>query len=120
MHIWETQGLVRRLYGCLTADELAQSAAIVQADPRFDEMRYIINDCRDCDGVSVSSDAIEEIAAIDGAAARVNNKIRIATVSVDPEVLAITDMYESADYVPFVCQNFSTMDEAREWLSEKY
>jgi len=119
-HIWESQGLVRCFYGCITADELAQSAATVQADPHFDKLRYIINDCRDCNSVSVTAGAIEEIAAIDGAAALNNDKIRIATVSVDPEVLAITDMYVSANFIPFVCQNFSTMGEAREWLSEKY
>lgn len=118
-HIWEDHGLVRRFYGHVTADELAKSAIQGQQDPRFDVMRYVINDFRDCSSVDVPPHAIEEIAATDSGAAKTNDRIRIATVSSDASILAISDMYEKAALSPYPVRNFSTLDAARKWLSEK-
>ncbi len=64
-HNWEDRGLVRRFFGHVTADELARSAILGQQDPRFDTMRYVINDFRDCSSVDSPPEAIEEIAATD-------------------------------------------------------
>jgi hypothetical protein len=117
-HIWEERGLVRRFIGHVTAEELANSAILDQQDPRFDTMRYVINDFRACTSVNAPPEAIEEIAATDAGAARTNDTIHIATVSDDPDVLAITDMYQKAGYSPYPTQNFNTMEAARAWLSE--
>jgi hypothetical protein len=117
-HSWEEKGLVRRFYGHVTAEELAQSAVIGQQDVRFDTMRYVINDFRECTSVSAPPDEIEEISARDGAAATTNSRIRIATVSNDPAILLISEMYEKAAYSPYPARNFSTMEAARQWLSE--
>ena len=116
-HIWEERGLVRRFYGHVTAEELARSAVLGQQDPRFDTMRYVINDFRECASISAPPDEIEEISARDAAAAATNSRIRIATVADDPAILAISDMYEKAGYSPYPVRNFSTMETAREWLA---
>jgi hypothetical protein len=118
-HIWEDRGLVRRFYGHVTFDELAKSAILGQQDSRFDTMRYVINDFRECSSVDVPPHAIEEIAATDAGAAMTNDRIRIATVSSDAAILAISDMYEKAGYSPYPVRNFSTIDAARKWLSDK-
>jgi hypothetical protein len=117
-HIWEERGLVRRFVGHVTAEELANSAILGQQDPRFDSMRYVINDFRDCTSVNTPPEAIEEIAATDAGAAKSNDRIHIATVSDNPDVLAITEMYQRAGYSPYPTRNFNTLEAAREWLSE--
>jgi hypothetical protein len=118
-HNWEERGLVRRFSGHVTADELSRSAILGQQDPRFDTMRYVINDFRDCSSVDVPPEAVEEISATDAGAAMTNTSIRIATVSDNPAILVISDMYEKAGYSPYPVRNFSTIDAARKWLSEK-
>jgi hypothetical protein len=118
-HNWEDRGLVRRFFGHVTADELARSAILGQQDPRFDTMRYVINDFRDCSSVDAPPEAVEEIAATDAGAAMTNKSIRIATVSNNPAILAISDLYEKAGYSPYPVRNFSTIEAARKWLSEK-
>lgn len=118
-HIWEERGLVRRFVGHVSAEELARSTILGQQDLRFDTMRYVINDFRDCTSINAPLEVIEVIAATDSGAAMSNNRIRIATVSDKPDVLAITDMYQKAGYSPYPTRNFDTIEAAREWLSEE-
>ena len=117
-HIWEKSGLVRRFFGHVSIEELERSTILGQQDARFDAMRFVINDFRDCSSVSTPPAAIEEIAARDAGAALTNSRTRIATVSKNPAVLAITDLYEKAGYSPYPTRNFSTMEAAQEWLFE--
>ena len=42
--IWENKGVLKRLSGHVSADEFVHSVEAIQADPRFDDIRYVIND----------------------------------------------------------------------------
>lgn len=52
-HQWEPGGLVRRHSGVVTCEDLVQSDAHMRADPRFGEVRYVIDDFRRCVGLQV-------------------------------------------------------------------
>ena len=119
-HIWEKRGIVRRFFGKVTGEELAASAIEGQADPRFDRLRYVINDFRDCESIFVAPPTIEEVAARDSGAARTNGNIVIAVVSDDPEILAVSDAYAREALSPYPVKNFSTMEDARAWLRDRH
>jgi hypothetical protein len=50
-HQWEPHGLVRRHSGVVSCEDIASSDARLQADPRFGEVRYLIDDFRRCAGL---------------------------------------------------------------------
>jgi hypothetical protein len=87
-----------------------------EGDQRFDSLRYVINDFSGCISLNVMPSVVEEIAAIDHAAASMNRNIRIAIVATLPEVLAVANAYKSDPLHVYPTRIFGTMTEARTWL----
>lgn len=115
--IWEANGVVKHFTGYVDSDEVAKATADVEASPRFDNCRYVINDFLACTGFSYSPEVFEEIAAIDGAAALVNSNINIAVVAMLPALIEGINYYAASDFHPYPTRLFSTLAEARAWLA---
>lgn len=115
--IWEPNGVVKRFSAHVTSDEVGRATAAVECSPRFDGIRYVINDFLDCIDFSYCPVAVDEIAAVNGAAALANNNISIAVVATIREVIEASNHYASSDLHPYPTRVFSTLDEAREWLA---
>ncbi len=116
--IWEPKGVVKRFFGDVDGDQLLKSAAETEGDPRFDEYHYVINDFLACESFSAPLDVVEEVAAIDGAAALINKRIKIAIVATLPGVLAAAEQYVKAPYTSYPTRIFSTLDNARDWIGK--
>lgn len=115
--VWEEpNGLVKRHFGHVTGKEVLDANCNIEKDSRFDALRYVINDFSECVGVSASITEIEEIAAIDYAAAASNPNIRLAIVATHPDVLVASARYISNPVSPFPARIFDSMDDARSWL----
>ncbi len=113
---WTQKGVFRRFFGNVTSDELLRSVVEVEGDYRFDDLRYAILDFRECTGYSISSEMMESIAAIDGAAAMVNPKIRIAVIATSSEMIALAQEYIDSPFNAYPTRIFATLDEAKVWL----
>lgn len=61
---------------------------------------------------------IEEMSAIDSAAALTNKNIRIAVVATNPDVLAAANTYASSSLTVIPTKVFCSMSEARAWLGQ--
>ena len=117
--VWEQPaGVIKRHFGLVTGRDLLGAVRETEGDSRFDTLRYVINDFRDCTGLAVSPAEVQEIAALDGAAARTNPRIRIAVVTDLPEVMATAKAYADDPLTPFVTRVFASMEEARRWVRE--
>jgi hypothetical protein len=115
--IWESpQGVVKRHFGHLTGNDVQTANTKIEADPRFDSLRYVINDFLGCTGVTVSSPEIEEIAAIDRSAAIINPNISIAILAILPEVIAAANAYANDTLTIYPTRVFCSMTDARAWL----
>jgi hypothetical protein len=115
--IWEPpHGVVKRHFGHVTGNDVLAANTKIEADPRFDSLRYVINDFLGGTGVSVSSAELEEIAAIDRAAAIINPKIRLAMVATLPEIVAAANVYASDTLTVYPTCVFCSMADARAWL----
>lgn len=121
--IWNGRELVKRFHGLVSVDDFLQAAALIQGDPRFDDLRAVINDLTGCTGLDPSGlDRIKEIAARDAAAALSNPRIRVATVApLDAFPLAreATHAYVESRLSPLPIGAFDSIDEARLWLSQR-
>jgi len=115
--IWESpQGVVKRHFGHLTGNDVQAAITKIEADPRFDSLRYVINDFLGCTGVTVSTPEIEEIAAIDRSAAIINPNISIAMVATLSEVIAAANAYANDTLTVYPTRVFCSMASARAWL----
>jgi hypothetical protein len=74
------------------------------------------NDVLDCTGVTASPPEIEEIAAIDRAAAIINPNIRIAMVATLPEVVVAANACANDTLTIYPTGVFCSMADARAWL----
>lgn len=115
--VWETRGVIKQFSGQVDSDELLRAGTDTEADPRFDNYRYVINDFLECTGFSISLPVVDEIAAIDWAASRANSKIRIAVVATAPEIIEVTRQYAASPLNVYPTRIFPTMAEARAWLA---
>jgi hypothetical protein len=112
----QPNGLIKRHFGHVTSSEVLAANVQAEADARFDDLNYVINDFRDCTGLTVSPDDIAEIAAIDKAASKTNPHIRIAVVATNSEVLAAATAYANDPLTTFTVRLFSSMNDACSWL----
>lgn len=95
---------------------MLQSVIDTESDPRFDDLRFVINDFLDVQNISISSDDVEYISAVDRAAAVTNSNIRIAVVANRPEIIALADQYANSPMNAYPTRVFATLAEARAWL----
>jgi hypothetical protein len=114
--IWEPRGVVKRFFGHVDGNEVLRATTETEVDPRFDDLRFVINDFLACTGFAFPADAVEEMAAIDGAIAQINSKIKIAIVATLPDVIAAADAYATDPLTSYPTRTFSTIEDARRWL----
>lgn len=117
--IWEPRGVLKRFYGQVTDGDIAGSVARIHGDRRFDTLRYVINDYLDGTGHQIPLNAVEEIAAIDDAAAISNPHIRVALVAATPDFIELANQYAGATMKIYPTRIFSSLDEARSWLNAR-
>ncbi len=117
-NLWEPHGLVKRFHGFVSGAEFVDSVREVAADPRFDDVRYIISDFRDVSGHSIDAAALEEIAVTRIGSMHTNPNVRVLLVAHDERALALVratrappldDTYETLA--------FPSMEAARAWLT---
>lgn len=113
---WESRGAYKRYFGHVTDAELMQSVIDIESDHRFDNMRYVINDFLDVVAFQISRKKIEEISAIDGAAALSNPNIKIAVVATDVQIRELAEVYANSTLKSYPTRIFTTVAEARAWL----
>jgi hypothetical protein len=114
---WKSpNGVIKRHFGQVTGSEIMAAVTTTEGDPRFDSLRYVINDFSDCTELKVSPREIAEIAAIDKAAAHSNPNIRIAFVATLQDVVAAANAYANDPFTTYATRVFSSTDEAKSWL----
>lgn len=115
--IWETHGVLTTWTGIATGEELIDYIRKGQAHPRFDEVTYSLHDFTGCTGTKFSLGSIEELAAMDAACAITNDKIKIGVVADRADVKSMVKDYLGTEMSPYPVRIFSTIEEARKWVS---
>ena len=113
---WKPHGVIKRLVGSVSAPQLLSAIIDVQADPRFDGLRYVIADCLDCVDFTFHPKDIHEMAALGKAGAVSNGKIRIAIIATLPAAVAGARQYASSPLNAFPTRIFDSREEAERWV----
>jgi hypothetical protein len=117
---WEPEGVVICYSGFVTARELIESANKIQADPRFDDMQYVIDDLLELKGCDLSKESFLDLAAANYGAYASNPNCRIAYVTKD---VGLSQIIKETLMMPglssYEVEVKPTVSEARDWLSSK-
>lgn len=112
---WEPRGVVRAMTGEIGADELLESVADLQNDPRFDQLRFLVEDFSEVESVQLDEAGLDMVIATTIGAAFSNPHIRIAVVATTPPVRSLARQF--AEHSPYVTQIFQTLAAARVWIA---
>ena len=83
---WEPRGVWRRFNGCMSAEDLLRSIEVVHGDPRFDDLRYSLNDFLDVTVSEIDPDTLLSSAAQAIGATLSNNRLVMLMVVADPAI----------------------------------
>jgi hypothetical protein len=111
--IWEGNVVTKVFDGHVTFDDMLDAMNEVEGHAHFDEVRYAINDFLSVASVDLTEAQVEEIAAIDRAAAISNPQVVVAIVSTNPRILELTKTYAGSPLAPYGVAIFSTLADAR-------
>ena len=115
--VWESRGAYKRFYAHVTDEELMRSLTQIESDPRFDNLRYVLNDFLAVESFTVSEDCVHMMSAIDHAAASSNPDIRIAIVATDLQLQALAKLYALSPLNVYPTEIFMNTGDARSWIS---
>jgi hypothetical protein len=120
---WEASGGLLRTYsGTVGWAEMNESIAKVHGDPRYEDLRYVINDFTQCDSLDITRDQLEDIAArVSGAEyshkqRKILKHFRTAYVVTTPTVRDTVVAFFEAIIVDTPVNIFETLPEARAWI----
>lgn len=117
---WEDKGLYWDFYGTLDGKLLMASNGQAVADPRFEEIKYIIWDSSNVNHVDMNNNDAELNAFFMGSVERYNPGIKLAFVTPDQQIRSIAEYYidfSRTQGVGWEQRIFSNLQDARAWVN---
>lgn len=115
--VWEAQGIHKLLSGFVSADEFIKSVDAVQGHPRFNEMRYVINDFSNVTGHGLTEDLLLRLEALHYGAHATNPRCRIFFVTKDEELANLVNKHlVESRLVGYEVVVTSTVAQAHLWI----
>ena len=120
MHWEANEGLHKRFHGTLSAADVIKSSIELHRDPRFDSLRYSINDFTDVTGISGGLDpsALDDLAAASIGASMSNPNLRLLVVTKNATIAELARRYLDATGGAWSAEFFPTLEAARAWLAQ--
>ena len=118
--VWEPEGVVRQFSGTVSAREFINSVERVQGDPRYDDMRYVINDFSASTAQTFSDDTFTDLAVLHYGAYVSNPNCRVVFVTTDKVLVGmVRRILQSGSVISYQTEVFPTVAEARDWLASQ-
>jgi len=115
---WKDNGLYRKFTGEITGGEILESNLSIHGDPRFDGINYVLNDFISIVEFDVNNTDINIISTIDNVAALSKQKLKIAIVATNTDLLKWVNVYlNMMQDSPYETAVFSTCSDALNWAS---
>ena len=118
LNTWEEKGLYREFKDNITGKEVLNINFTIQGDPRFDQIKYVINDFTQVTDFDFSDLDIKLLAITDDIAAKSNPMLKIALIITLEPLLEWADLYcEHMKDSPYTCKIFKHLSDAKKWVS---
>jgi len=118
--IWESEGLLNRLSGEVSAREFIRSIEKVQGSPQFHDARYVICDFSDVLAHEVGEQALTHLAAYHFGVLAYHPNCRMIFVTGDQELKTqINNHLKGSRISSYPIEVLPTLADARAWLAEQ-
>lgn len=114
--VWQAREVHAIFSGDVTAEDLLHATILIQKDPRFDNLRFLIIDHLSVSSFSFDPFVLEEVKAHRLGAFMSNPRVRVAFVASD-ERLRERILLENGDTMPYPSRVFGDLESARAWCS---
>ena len=113
--IREPQGIYQKFWGDVVSPELYESVKVIQDDPDFDSLRYIIKDYLEVGLFDVGVKTVLEGVALSVIGKQINPDIVVAIVTTNPEIIDANNSAQSYHFDAYPRKVFPTLADARAW-----
>lgn len=116
---WEPRGVVERLVGTITREELENLSRDFYNDERSDSVKYKILDCTGVDAAHINCEDMRHFAAVDYGGSLSLRTLRYAVIINDARQQSLLNQYLKVSEklgTPWVFQFFQNESEARRWV----
>ena len=113
----ETQGIYQKFWGDVVSPELFESMNVIQDDPDFDSLRFVIKDYLDVALFDVGVKTLLEGLVLNMRGKRTNPHIVVAIVTTNQEIIDASNAALSYRFDAYPRKLFPTLDEARHWIA---
>lgn len=116
--IWTSDGLIRKFSGKITPDEILKSNLDLYSDPKFEKIKYIINDFTSIKCHTIDASHTKVYASTDDIISNTKGKYKIAIVVNENTNTHLANSYKNEmknSY--FKCEVFQSVEDAKEWVS---
>ena len=115
---WEEKGLYREFSEHITGEEVLNLNLAIHGDPRFDNIKYVINDFTKVNDFDFSDMDINIIAVTDNVATKSNPRLKIALIVTLQPLMKWADSYcELMKGSPYKTKIFDNLSDAKKWVS---
>jgi len=114
--LWEEEGAIRLFRGIVTSVELDQSAKLIQNDPRFPALKYVIHDFTLCDSIDLDNSTRDKIVARAAVATMSMKHFASAFVGTIPDLANLVRYFKSVQVYDGEFDLFASMPEARAFI----
>ena len=113
----ESQGIYQKFWGDVVSPELFESMNVIQDDPDFDSLRFVIKDYLDVALFDVGVKTLLEGLVLNMRGKRTNPHIVVAIVTTNQEIIDASNAALSYRFDAYPRKLFPTLDEARHWIA---
>jgi hypothetical protein len=113
---WEPHGVYKEFCGLVTGTELLSSVKEVANDFRFYDIQYEVSDYLQAERTDFSQESLNEVRAVRIGSFMSNPRIKVALVTLDPEIQQRMETTIAARLTLHQTRLFSQLDEANVWL----
>lgn len=115
---WNIEGIIRNFSDEISPDEILQSNFDIHNQPKFENVKYIINDFREVTSLNVDTAVTKIYASTDDIIARTKGKLLIAIIATHKEHLALAENYQKEmKNNLFKCEIFKNLEDAQKWIA---
>lgn len=115
---WEDCGLYREFKDSITGKEVLDLNLDIHGDPRFDNIKYVINDFTKVNDFDFSDMDINLIAITDNVATLSNPRLKIALIVTLQPLMKWADSYcEHMKGSLYETKIFDNLSDAKKWVS---
>ena len=117
---WEPEGLYRKFFDEISAEEILSSNFEIQRAPEFTDIKYLINDFTDVTGYTLTEEHTGIYAKTDDIISDSKGKLAIAIVVGNKEQKAFAEAYRQQLTNKFyIVEIFDALQDAREWVEKE-